>query len=555
MSSTALLGNNQNDEDYSYGAFVAKQLGLNRKGGLLRFFATTSGVAALLLFVYAVVEYVTPVPLNVIMLVSDGFGPASETLGRNFLQHIENLPPSAVLPLDTILVGSSRTRSSDSFVTDSAAGATAFSCALKSYNGAIGVDPDMNPCGTVLEAAKLRGYMTGIVATSRITHATPASFSSHVIDRDMENEIAVQQIGNYSLGRMIDVAFAGGSCQFQPKSAGSGVSCRSDELDLFSWGAEKIGWNYVKNVAEFRSIDVKSPRLPLMGLFTPDHLSYEIDRDPTREPSLKEMAIKALNILSTATKKSRMGFFIMIEGSRIDMAAHVNDPAAHVREILAYNEAIEAIIEWVDNHSNTIMVSTSDHETGGLSVAHQLGDGYPVYEWFPSILVPVQNSTEILGKYLSTYPIDSSQPSYATFITDTLLPLWLGITDATPSEIAFLQIPKLAAGIYQNYLAEMVSDRAGLGWTTHGHSAVDVNLYAHGHRANELRGNHENTDIGKFLESALGVDLKSVTAKLTTNKSWWNELTIKGKILKADKAGNAAKSEFDLMHFHGNIGH
>ncbi|RKO88662.1 alkaline-phosphatase-like protein, partial [Blyttiomyces helicus] len=115
-----------------------------------------------------------------------GFGPASETLARNYYQATHDVPYNHQLPLDTILVGSSRTRSSSSLVTDSAAGATAFSCGVKTYNGAIGVFPDGRPCGTVLEAAKAIGYHTGLVATSRITHATPASFASHVSSRGDE---------------------------------------------------------------------------------------------------------------------------------------------------------------------------------------------------------------------------------------------------------------------------------------------------------------------------------------------------------------------------------
>ncbi|KAJ1673921.1 vacuolar alkaline phosphatase, partial [Spiromyces aspiralis] len=130
---------------------------------------------------------------NLILMISDGFGPASETMARNYYQHIHGKPVDWQSPLDKILVGSSRTRSSDSFVTDSAAGATAFSCALKTYNGAIGVTDERRPCGTVLEAAKQRGMMTGLVVTSRITHATPASFSAHVVDRGMEDLIAQYQ--------------------------------------------------------------------------------------------------------------------------------------------------------------------------------------------------------------------------------------------------------------------------------------------------------------------------------------------------------------------------
>ncbi|KAI8855147.1 alkaline phosphatase [Chytridium lagenaria] len=103
-------------------------------------------------------------------MISDGFGPASQTLARNFYTHVYNETYDHQLALDKILVGSSRTRSSSSLVTDSAAGATAFACSIKTYNGAIGMTPVQKPCGTVLEAAKSKGYLTGLVATSRITH-------------------------------------------------------------------------------------------------------------------------------------------------------------------------------------------------------------------------------------------------------------------------------------------------------------------------------------------------------------------------------------------------
>lgn len=111
-------------------------------------------------------------------------------------------------------------------------------------------------------------------------------------------------------------------------------------------------------------------------------MAYNLDREAEKEPSLMEMATKALDILSAATKDSDKGFFLMIEGSRIDMAAHSNDPAAHIHEILAYQETVAAVKKFVEANPNTVVVSVSDHETGGLSVAHQLGVEYPEYKWY-----------------------------------------------------------------------------------------------------------------------------------------------------------------------------
>ncbi|KAJ3193647.1 hypothetical protein HK101_004425 [Irineochytrium annulatum] len=429
---------------------------------------------------------------NVIMMISDGFGPASQTLARNYNAYANGLPYYTQLPLDTILVGSSRTRSSDSFVTDSAAGATAFSCAAKSYNGAIGVFPDKLPCGTILEAAKANGYLTGLVATSRITHATPASFSSHVIHRDFEDEIATQQIGNYSLGRNVDLMFGGGACHFMPRT-GPG-SCRSDGEDL-TMLAQAIGWKMIWDRSGFDGLGHAS-ELPIMALFTPDHMNYDIDRDSAVEPSLTEMAIKALTILDAATAKSDKGYFIMIEGSRIDMAAHSNDPAAHLHEILEYNRAIDAVMKWVSTHDNTVMISTSDHETGGLSVAHEL-QGYPEYKWTPSALKNVKNSTVVLGHFLSTY----NGTDYATFVKGTVIPQWLGITDPSADEVSFLSTAGKSGIEYDSFIARML-------WETNSHQ------YAYGHQSEQLRGNHENTDIGAFIAKYLNLDLNYITEKL-----------------------------------------
>lgn len=154
---------------------------------------------------------------NLIFMVSDGMGPASLSMTRSFRQfqgkasthytpeivadRTGTLPFNDVLVLDQHFIGSSRTRSTSSYVTDSAAGATAFSCGLKSYNGAISMLPDHTPCGTVLEAAKKAGYMTGLVVTTDITDATPACFASHVRIRSEEDLIAQQEVGEHPLGR------------------------------------------------------------------------------------------------------------------------------------------------------------------------------------------------------------------------------------------------------------------------------------------------------------------------------------------------------------------
>jgi alkaline phosphatase len=310
---------------------------------------------------------------NLIFMVSDGMGPTSLSLTRSFMQFQNGAPFSEQLVIDQHMIGQSRTRSSSSLITDSAAGATAFSCAQKSYNGAISVTPDHEPCGTVLEAAKKAGYMTGLVVTTRITDATPACFAAHVNMRQEEDRIAEQMVGDYPLGRVVDLMFGGGRCHFVPNTTVE-HSCRADDRDVVDL-ARKNGFNYISDRAGFDDLKGGAKLdFPMLGLFADGDIPYEIDRrnENDKYPSLHEMAEAAMKALSEATRDSEKGFFLMIEGSRIDHAGHHNDPAAQVHEVLAYDEAFSSVLDFIKNEkTETVMVSTSDHETGGLATARR----------------------------------------------------------------------------------------------------------------------------------------------------------------------------------------
>ena len=310
---------------------------------------------------------------NLIFMVSDGMGPTSLSLTRSFRQTEGGFPFGDVLVLDQHHIGSSRTRSTSSLITDSAAGATAFSCGRKSYNGAISVLPDHSPCGTVLEAAKKEGYMTGLVVTTRITDATPACFAAHVNRREEEDRIAEQLVGDHPLGRVVDLILGGGRCHFLPN--GTEGSCRADEKNVVDL-AKKNGFNFVESRKDFDSLSFGSAvKLPLLGLFANTDIPYEIDRKHVDDiyPSLDEMARTALGALSDATRDSEHGFFLMIEGSRIDHAGHGNDPVAQVHEVLAYDKAFASVLDFLDKDDvEGVLVGTSDHETGGLAVARRM---------------------------------------------------------------------------------------------------------------------------------------------------------------------------------------
>ncbi|KAF9308791.1 hypothetical protein BG003_010611 [Podila horticola] len=441
---------------------------------------------------------------NVIMMISDGFGPASQTYGRSFWQYQRNYTIDRLTSLDKMLVGASRTRSSNSLITDSAAGATAFSCALKSYNTAIG----------------------GLVVTSRITDATPAAFSAHVVHRDMEETIAEHQIGDYVLGRQVDLMLGGGRCFFLPNTTSGG--CRTDGRNLIK-ESENFGWKHVMlNKQEFDEKKKSYLPLPALGLFHPDHMNYEIDRDKTQEteePSLSDMALAALRSLN-GNSGNNQGFFLMIESSRIDMGAHNNDPVAHVHEILEYYKTVKVVLDFLKDNPDTVVISTSDHETGGFTLGFQEDPHtYPEYLWRPEVVERAKKSTEVLTRDLFAYQGKDRR----WFVKTNILEQGLGIRDPTEDELSFLSstnedgTPAPLPSDILAFLGHAISRRAKLGWTTMGHTGVDVNLYAAGERIEGLRGNHENTYIGEFMSEYLKVDLDVITRKLAqpTDKKWF----------------------------------
>ena len=451
---------------------------------------------------------------NLIFMVSDGMGPTSLSLTRAFQQYEQGLPYYDALTLDKNIIGQSRTRSSSSLVTDSAAGATAFSCGEKSYNGAISVMPDGTPCGTVLEAAKAAGYMTGLVVTTRITDATPACFGSHVSMRTEEDSIAEQLLGKYPLGRTVDIMLGAGRCHFLPNSTQQ--SCRADDKDLVAV-AKKQGFTYIDTRQGFDNL-ARAPKLPLLGLFADYDIPYEIDRRQEQQtyPALVEMTKTAMRALSEATRGSEKGFFLMVEGSRIDHAGHANDPAAQVHEVLAYDKAFQSALNFLDNDkTHGILIATSDHETGGLATARQLEPyEYPKYDWYPGILANASHSVEwVTHQYAQLIRSGASQVERQAFVRE-VIPRHLGIYDASDAEVNEI----VAVPLHSPYIfADMISRRAQIGWSTHGHSAADVNIYASDHEAaKELMGNVENTEVGKYLRQYLGVEdeVKEVTRKL-----------------------------------------
>lgn len=444
-------------------------------------------------------------PTNVILLIPDGYGPASATLARDYLRWRDD---TTELALDSLQRGSVRTFPVGGRVTDSAAGATAYSTGTKTYNGRIAVDTAGRPLGTLLEAAERKGMTTGLVATSRITHATPAAFSAHVEDRGEENEIAAQQ-----LTKDIEVILGGGRRHFLPQNREG--SARHDDRNLLEQAAS-TGYQIVDTRKELQTVDAP----PVLGLFATSHMDYEVDRGPD-QPSLAAMTETALDLLDGTGN----GFFLMVEGSRIDHAGHANDATAHLHDILAFDEAAEVVLDFARQQENTLVVSVADHETGGLSLGRNI-DGQGIYSWEPSVLdratashdVVIDSTTRALDAFSENAPADS--------IVETIEPIvehFTGIRDLSYAERFRLweNADNLTRSPYllSDLLSDFIGRRAILGWTSNGHTAVDVTLHAYGPGQQRFTGNRDNTDVGRALAELLEVDLGEITEELQAEVS------------------------------------
>lgn len=320
-------------------------------------------------------------PKNVIFFLGDGMGMTTQTAARIYKVGedgelaMDRLPETAFI----------RTYSNNAQVTDSAPSMAAYMTGVKMNNEVISMTPDTvafdatgkdylsgadsacpagngRPVATLLELAKAAGRGTGAVTTTRITHATPAVTYAHVCHRDAENTIAAQAVPggtgyNAALGDGVDVLMGGGRQFFLPSTAGGK---RTDGRDLTSELVAR-GYIYVKNKSEFDKVSVADTG-KLVGLFTGSHMSYDIDRDPTLEPSLAEMTTKAIDVLS----KNAKGFFLMVEGGRIDHALHETTARKALQDTVAFDDAIQAAIDrmrTVDpDLKNTLIVVTADHD-------------------------------------------------------------------------------------------------------------------------------------------------------------------------------------------------
>lgn len=387
---------------------------------------------------------------NVIFMVPDGYS-ASYATNYRWYKGEESI-------MDSMLVGMHRTYSANSEVTDSAAAGTAFATGVKTNNGMISTSPDGEELKTILETVEEKGKATGLVATSTITHATPAVFASHVASRADEAGIAPQLLENG-----VDVLLGGGKKYFS---------------DSLLKDAEKDGYDVIDDKMELT--DAKKAK-KLIGLFADSGMAPELDRDETNEPSLREMTSAAIEVL----KKDKDGFFMMVEGSQIDWAGHAHDAAWAMKDSEAFEQAVEAAIEFAKKDGNTLVVIAGDHDTGGMSVG-----GYGQYDAKLEILHNVTATGGFMASKLNAERsnVKDVVKQYAA----------IELTDTETEKI--ISAKKADAAIN-----EVISERALVGWTSTAHTGVDVPVYAFGPGSDLFAGLHENTAFPGLMAKAMKV--------------------------------------------------
>lgn len=401
---------------------------------------------------------------NVIFLIGDGMG-VSYTTAYRYLQDSPKTKFADRTELDKYLVGQQMTYPEDPLqnITDSASAATAMSAGIKTYNSAIAVDNDGSEVKTVLEAAKAQGKATGLVATSEITHATPASFGAHDESRKNMNAIADDYYDDLVNGQhKVDVLLGGGTDLF----------ARNDRNLVEEF--KKDGFSYVTNKEDLFNDTNKQ----VVGLFAERGMPKMIDRSDDI-PSLGDMTTSAIDRLN----QDKDGFFLMIEGSQIDWAGHDNDIVSAMSEMEDFEKSFKAAIEFAKKDKHTLVIATADHSTGGYSIG---ANG--IYNWFGEPIKAAKRTPDFMAnEIVNGEDVEETLKKYIDL-------------ELTSKEIQTVKDAATKKEVdIDNAIEKIFDERSNTGWTTSGHTGEDVPVYAFGPSAERFAGQIENTDHAKII--------------------------------------------------------
>jgi alkaline phosphatase len=373
----------------------------------------------------------------------------------------------------------------DSTVTESAAAAVQMATGIKVLSRSIGIGPDGRVLKTILEMAKEKGKATGLVTTSGITDATPAAFVAHVERRSEEERIAEQLVNSN-----VNILFGGRKAFFLPEAE---KGRRKDTRNLIH-EAKRNGYTLVSTAEEMRNAQGEK----IIGLFNQGSMLFEIDRKGSQEPSLAEMASKALDVLG----RNKNGFFLMVEAGRIDHAAHMNDIGTLLWDMLAFDEAIRVAYEFQKAHPDTLLIITADHETGGLVVLpfSQTGREYEGINL--EAISKIKGSSERRNKEMGEDP----SPEKIREIMKKYYDI-----DLTEEQVKIIRDNPLKQLDPKHFyygrngaIAFVLRLYHRIGWATDSHSGAPLLLWGIGPGSEKLRGWKHNTEVFKIMKEAYG---------------------------------------------------
>jgi alkaline phosphatase len=422
---------------------------------------------------------------NVILLIGDGMGPShfgaawlySNRVLKKDLQMVQvmNAGRTAYLVNDT----------ADAIVTESAAAAGQIATGQRMTARAISMAADgKTPVKTVMEASKGKGLATGLVTTSGITDATPAAFAAHVAHRSDEMSVAEQEL---SFG--VDVLMGGRKQFFLPEvSAGK----RKDGRNLLD-EARAAGYAVVGDAEELKA----AQGAKILGLFNMGNMAYEIDRGATMEPSLAEMTAKTLAVLSRNPK----GFFAVIEGGRIDHAAHRNDAAGTILDMLAFDEAVGVALEFARKNPDTLMIVTADHDTAGMALIDHSKDSKEYVGIDLTAIRKARASFEVIAEDLGKNPTPQKIQQVVKGYFE------IQITDDEAKMVANDTIRKLDPANYSypylHSLAFVLRPYLRVGWGSQTHTASPLWAFGMGPGSARITGLLHNTQLFDIMKTAM----------------------------------------------------
>jgi alkaline phosphatase len=455
-------------------------------------------------------------PKYVFLFIGDGMGMPQRAATEMYTSGDPNTPN--LLLMDQFPVqGITTTYANDRFITGSAASATAMATGVKTNINYIGMDPELNSVQTVAEKAKGLGMKVAIISSVSIDHATPAAFYAHQPHRSNYHEIDVALATS-------DFDFFGGGGIKDPEGKKS-KEPQGNAYDI----AKSNGFTIVSAKADFMNLKPGVGKVFAYNEWLPDGgaLPYAID---TREEdiTIAEFTQKAIELLDNED-----GFFMMIEGGKIDWAAHANDAVSMIKDTVAFDEALQAAYDFYEAHpEDTLIVVSGDHECGGLTLGFAgtkyatafdiLGDQKISFNEF-SATVLKQYKEENAGNanFVDVLPLIEE---YFGLKVEGEGPLVLADYELDMLEEAFI---KSVAGVtlkaqtdfllYGGYdpltvqITHILNQKAGLAWTSYSHTGVPVSTSAVGNGADMFAGFYDNTDIGKRLMNL--IDTKVAAAQ------------------------------------------